>query len=136
VQNVPPAPRPRILHAPRLRASSWKVPRDDSAWAAPYLKLPIPARTRRKSSSTLDHNIRLNVACGSREAITSHTSRLFLRGPQRLVERPLEAREEVRSNLPFVNQAKKRYVQRIGSLKQIFMIRYIRSYDKIPGQNL
>src|SRR6266481_4905164 len=46
--NVPSAPRPRILkHPSASRASSLKVPRDDSAWTPPCAKLPILAQTRR-----------------------------------------------------------------------------------------
>jgi hypothetical protein len=46
--NVPPAPRPCILNDPSAsRASSLKVPRDHSVRAAPGVKLPIPAQTRR-----------------------------------------------------------------------------------------
>ena len=47
MQNAPPAPRPRIVHAPRRGASSWKGPRDDSAGAALCVELRIPAQTQR-----------------------------------------------------------------------------------------
>jgi len=49
--NVPPAPRLRVLEATASRASSLKQPRDDSAQAAPCVKLAISPQTRRYATT-------------------------------------------------------------------------------------